>query len=358
METIKKLWENKMMRIFVIAIAVILVLIIIIMIAVGGKSTSINDVSLVNAAKRYFSSNSALLPINNYDAKNVSLSTLIANGYLDSDSKGASCSSYVTVTKVDNNYEYIPFIKCGNDTDTMLLGDKLLSNTVTTGTGLYQTNDGYIYKGENPNNYVRLGNPDEGSLWRITGLDSSNSIKMIFSGNAADHDSWDEAYNVEFDDQVGINDYELSDVKEYLDDFFNTYSTVFTPSLRARLAKFNVCVGKIDMSSNLVNPCSEMLEGTSIGMLNVNEYINASLDTNCSVSNTKSCQNYNFLNNNSWTITADSTDSSKVYYIDDEEGIQSASAFTVRAFLPVIALKSNTIIVSGTGTQIDPYIVK
>lgn len=353
MDTIKKLLGNKMMRLFMGAILFIIVLIIIIMIAVGGKAKAINENTLVNAAKRYLTSNSSLLPVDGIST-NVSLTTLISNGYLNSKMEGATCASYVTVSNVKGNYSYIPFIKCGNDSDTLLLGDTLLKNVVTTGDGLYNYNNSYIYRGENPNNYVKLSN----KLWRIVGFDKLNNIRIIYRDSDVDHEEWDDRYNTTTDDKNGINDYELSRVKEYLDGLFTSYPEIYTNAVIARLTKTNICVGKVDISSNVVDSCSKTIENAYASIISVNDYVNASLDTSCTTANNKTCQNYNFLNKTSWTISGYSNDTINAYYIHSSNGLSLAKTYFSKSIYPVITLKNNIILVSGTGTKTDPYIVK
>ena len=354
MDKIKKILDNKMMRMFIGVIVFIIVLIIIIMIAVGGKAKAINETTLVNATKKYLSSNSSLYPGDGFST-NISLNTLISNGYLSSGIEGSTCSSYVMVSNVGGEYSYTPFIKCGNGSDTSLLGDKLLKNIVTTGDGLYNYNNSYIYRGENPSNYVKLSN----KLWRIIGFDSLNNIRIIYADTGIDFYEWDDRYNSTTDDQDGINEYELSRVKEYLDEeLFTNNPEIYTNTVMSRLSKTNICVGKVDINSTTVDSCSAILDNVYASVITVNDYVNASLDTSCNMSNSITCQNYNFLNRTSWTSNGYINDTVSAYYIDDSKGLQLAKTYTRKAIYPIISLKNNIIFVSGTGTKTDPYIVK
>jgi len=354
-----KLLENKMFKVCIGAIILIILIIVIVMILVSGKSNKITEASLSNAAKAYYQQNPLLLPKENYDSVNVSISTLITAGYLSSSAEGASCPSYVTVTNMNGNYGYTPFIMCNTgNTPTSSLVSKLVSNLVTTGSGLYNDNGKYIFKGENPNNYVQFGE----SKWRIIGLDENNNIKMIYSDLYVQYQAWDDRYNKDVDKQNGINEYvgnEKSRIKEYLDSFFTNENNIekFTAARVARTTTHKVCVGKIDLDSGNVNSCSDTLT-ERISTITVEDFINASLDESCDANNTKNCQNYNFLNMPSWTINADSKDSYSVYYIDRDEGIQKAPAYIGKAIRPVITLKNDVVYVSGTGTQTDPFMIR
>ena len=49
------------------------------------------------------------------------------------------------------------------------------SNLVSSGSGLYKSNDEYIYKGQAENNYLLYS----GYLWRIIKVNADNTIKLI-----------------------------------------------------------------------------------------------------------------------------------------------------------------------------------
>ena len=111
----------------------------------------------------------------------------------------------------------------------------------------------------------------------------------------------------------------------------------------ARLAKHSVC---------------NILDNQMVSIINLSDYMNASLDELCSTANTKNCQNYNFLNDNIWTITASNEDTVNAYYISKYEGVKSSNAYIRRKIKPVIALKNDVIYVSGNGTEENPYKIK
>ena len=123
-----------------------------------------------------------------------------------------------------------------------------------------------------------------------------------------------------------------------------------------KLSKHSVCTGKINEVDT--NVCSSKADNVYVSTITAQDYVNASLDSNCSISNSISCQNYNFLNKKSWTITAYKDNTYGAYYIDDTEGLQYGQAYLTRATLPVISLRSDTIYVSGTGTEADPFMIK
>ena len=358
MEVLKKMWENKMTRMYLlVAGGLILLFLIVIIIASGGGSKVVTEKTLTNAAASYISNNPSLAPRNDYDSKSISIATLVSEGYISEKKEGSSCSSYVIVTKLDGEFYYTPYIKCNNENDTILLRTKLLSNVVTDGPGLYSYNNEYIYRGEVKNNYIKINR----ILWRVLGIDENNNIKLI-NDRFIDFTSWDDRYNSVLDEQDGINDYTLSRIKERLSDYENEVNDeenkIFTNDIKSRMVKFNQCYESIDLSNITSSTCNNYVENQLFGIIRVQDYINASLDSNCSYTATKNCQNYNFLNKSSWTVSAYSGNNYEVYYIDDTDGIMLKKAYSASAVYPVITLRNDIIYVSGTGTETDPYVIK
>ena len=70
MEVLKKMWENKMTRMYLlVAGGLILLFLIVIIIASGGGSKVVTEKTLTNAAASYISNNPSLAPRNDYDSK-------------------------------------------------------------------------------------------------------------------------------------------------------------------------------------------------------------------------------------------------------------------------------------------------
>ncbi len=352
----KELLENKMFRVMAgVTILVILVIIIVVVLLSSGNK-SITEATLASAAKAYYEKNTALLPKENYDSATVSLSTLIASGLISNDKEGASCPSYATVTNMNGVYEYTGFVRCNTNTNTVSLMSKLTASMTNTGSGFYNVDGKFIFRGENPNNYVKFAD----TLWRIIGLDENNNIKMIYQGIY--YNEWDDRYNNEEERDKGINDYmssEKSRLKEFLDGFFSTNDRNierFTATRLSRTTKFTTCIGKADIESGNINICDETIT-ERVSTITIEDYLNASLDESCSLENTINCRNYNFLNTSSWTITAYSNNSYQAYAIDDDEGLILKDAYIRSAIRPVIALKNDVIYASGSGTETDPYMI-
>ena len=110
-------------------LAVIVILAIILAIAVPTissliKNSQINAVKanedmLVRAAKNYIINNNSLLPSTIGDTAEITYEILQGNNFIslmkDPSNLNSNCNGYVLVTKVsDNEYNYNPYLKCGN----------------------------------------------------------------------------------------------------------------------------------------------------------------------------------------------------------------------------------------------------
>lgn len=354
----KNLLENKLFKVLVGSIILIILVIIIVIVIVSGQNKKVTEQNLIAAAEAYYNANPTLLPKENYDSTTVQLSTLVNSGYISSDKEGANCPSYVIATNMNGKYSYTPFIKCNVDiATTPTLMSKITADMTNTGSGFYNYDGKYIYRGENPNNYVKFAD----TLWRIIGLDENNNIKMIYSDVYVDYYEWDNRYNKDIEEDKGINEFigsEKSRIKEYLDSFFSNKLNIdkFTAPRIARITKFNTCIGKVDITTGNIDICSETYRDR-IATLTIDDYLDASLDESCSLDNTLNCRNYNFLNLDGWTINANSSNSYQAYFIDEDKGVYSVDAYIRGAVRPVIALKNDVIYASGSGTITDPYMI-
>lgn len=266
------------------------------------------------------------------------------------------CSGHVIVRQQNSEYLYIPYLDCGDAYKTSNLKDYIIDKQgiVESGDGLYAINNEYIYRGEYLNNYVSFA----GQTWRILKIDVDGNIKLL-QNDTKIRNVWDNRYNVEAKSSVGINNYELSRVNKALNGIYNDFSD----NDKKYIATKNLCIGKRfigDTTSDGKTECAELLENQNIGLIQVNEYIIASLDSNCKKVRDGACQNYNYLSKYSdewWTITPNAVDTHNVYQIT--RGIINTSNASISKLLrPSIYLNSDVIYVSGDGSKENPYVFK
>lgn len=364
---IKELMEKKLFKVLTLVIGIILVLIIVVIIVMsltGGRASNYQQLEnkLISAAKSYYQDNSDNLPATLGTATEVSDVTLVEGKYIKKmeklSPKGSTCSGKVVVKNVNNGYFYQAFVNCGSNYNTTVISDYIKSktSTVTTGAGLYENNGSYIYRGENPNNYIKFAN----RLYRIVKINSDSTIDII-STEKKERVVWDDRYNQDRKNEDGINNYSVSRVRDTLLTYVN--SNAFSDSERGMLEPYTLCIGKMNEEDEVIygSECSETLENQIIGLLPISSYVYASIDATCRSPLDGTCRNYNYLSGvayNWWTLTADASSTHRVFSVSAE-----SSAYTTRASSSsnpreVLRLTDNTVYVSGTGTQTDPYIVK
>ena len=351
----------------VAAVMVVLIIIIAIVSSLSKKTLSYSKIedTLKNSAISYFKDNETALPNNEGGSTTVDASTLSNGGYMKELSlltkEGISCSGKVIVTKNKDQYLYSPILSCGDEFQTKKFIDVVLKDNpvITSGDGLYQDGDSYFFKGEEIYNYVKLDN----SLWRILDIDSEGYARLIYVGkNTEDKYIWDDRYNIEEDDYVGINDYSVSRMRQILLDF-DSNGQYITKATKSNLAYKTWCVGKRSSTNTSLNndeECTEKLEGQLFGLPYVSDYARVSIDKNCNTIDDESCGNYNYLmasSLSSWTLTAQKEKTHKVYTVSGN-GYSISNAANEKYIRPTVYMSNNAIYSSGDGTSQSPYEIR
>lgn len=203
----------------------------------------------------------------------------------------------------------------------------LKKNITTIGDGLYEENNGYVYKGKEVNNYLEYS----GYLFRVISIDENGNIKLI-TDSALTNLAW------------GIEDnYDRSYIKSWLVGE-EEHAGVFYKSLNNPahyLTNTNFCTEVVNENSK---ECDNIITD-KVGLLSLLEYNKAG--------GSKSylqTDNYWWLANPSeegiWHVysngkISDNSSMGKNYY-----------SYGVR---PVITIKGNLVLVSGDGTIDNPY---
>ncbi len=357
--------KNLIRWIIIFTILVVIIIFIVKLVQDSKIGTNASERQLIIAGQKYYSQYPNLLPRYDYETRTVSSNALISSGFLKQtvDMYGApkSCESYVTITKVGAEYFYNPFVKCGIKDDTLLLYDKLVSmskNESKDGTnGIFRFGDRYVYRGDIPQNFVTFA----GKLWRIMEIDSDRHIKMFYDGDFAESKVWDNRYNPTVGKAVGINDYQVSRIRDYLLSYLGN-ADKFSNKSKAKLAYMNLCVSPRDLTNLSVDGSLECIKRQGnqlIGLPTVSEFLNASNDPNCP-KDIRACSNYNFMARvkSFWTMTPVLGTTEKVYRVFTDEGLIERDAISEHFTYPVVALKPDVAILSGEGTFTNPYVLK
>ncbi|MBE6147228.1 MAG: hypothetical protein E7168_02715 [Firmicutes bacterium] len=367
-ELINDIGKKKLLIILGVIVGLVVVTVVILLLynnLFATKSYSSIENAVIEAAKKYYNANPSLLPKNPNDEVSINSTSLMSGGYLDDISKmspdNVSCTATVTVTNVNYNYRYTSKLQCGEIYTTRYLLEYVqkYQGTVASGQGLYSLNGEFVYRGENPNNNVVFG----GHKWNIVKFDSNGNAVLIYA-DKLEKMAWDDRYNAERKQNDGINDYSVSRVHDYLTNLYNGTS-LLSDKDKSLVISHDLYIGKRSEAAIYNDGSiekSNVLENKYIGLLPLYDYINASLDSNCTSALTDSCSNYNYLNanydNNWWTLTADIESTHRVFLVTLSGSITANRASGNGYLRPVIYLAKDAIYVSGDGTAENPFKIK
>ncbi len=363
--------EKMMKNLFKIAIAtIVIVLLLFIFSIITSRNKSYSDIEdiMKRSAERYYSANKNLLPKATGGTVEVSAQKLANLNYMKdlSSYKKETCSGKVVVENNDDDYIYVAYLDCGSKYKTTELFRKVTAeeNVVTSQDGLYLNNDEYVFRGENINNYITFGS----QLWRIVKVTKDNEVVLIKEGRYNNNNyPFDDRYNSSKGYNTGINDFNVSRMKQYLDNIYDAtddHDILFPEKSKSYIVKHSYCIGKRSTKSDGKDysaECSSLSEMMKVGLLSASDYMNASLDSACTNISSSNCQNYNYLVNHQiewWLSTSVSDNSYETYYITSYGAIKTANDVSYKSIRPVIYLNSKTMFKDGDGSEKNPYQVK
>lgn len=328
---------------------------------------------LMTAAKDYYAVNKNSLPQTDGGKVSLSISNLVTDqaDYLGEDNV---CNGSIDVTNNNGYYMYTPNISCTDGYSITKLSNELIKkdNIVSSGNGLYQYNDYYIYRGEDVNNYLVFNN----QLWRVVRVNADGSIKMIetnyivkdnkndvitFKNSKRNSVVWDNRYNEEKKYNSGFNDYIHDGINSRIKDELENIYKEYPNETKAYILKQNLCIGKRNVTDTINDgsiECSNTLSDQYVGLLQVNEYINASLDPSCVSAESLTCANYNYLStfkSTFWSITTVKENSYDVYKLGSK--ISDTTASSTATPKVVITISGDVTFSKGNGTLEKPYII-
>lgn len=330
---------------------------------------------ILEATTAYYKANPTLLPTVDGDYT-LLYSALVTGEYIKPLNEilkdGDSCTAEIVVSKYGENYSYIPYLTCPGSYETKELYKVVESNNpvVESGKGLYQKEDGSSYfRGEVTNNYVVLDTKTDkkdtvNMVWRIVSIEADKTMKLVSTDSTKKINKWDDRYNESVDKTYGYNDFELSRIKDQLNELASG-NNLFSDTAKSKLVAKTWCIGKINASSSNNTGTAECATMTQdkmlIGLLSAYEVAQASIDSNCVTPFSNSCRNYNYLattiKNSNWLITGLTSDSYSVLFFDGAT-VKTTFAKSKNVLYPVVYLSKRAFFASGSGTITDPYILK
>ena len=402
--------KKKIIRIVVVVLVVLLVLAILYFaFYYPNKVFKDNEKKFIAAGERYYQINKNYLPNQEGRVLTVNLGTLIKEDYLDDiyipySKKVCDLNeSTVKAIKKDGEFQYYTYLKCGNyesstdhegpvitlngdstinlnkgdeykepgvksvvdDTDGYLNVDDVTikgevdTNTVGTYEITYSASDslnnksevkrkvvveeslsnvvreatsdtnGY-YKGDALNNYVMFNN----MTFRIVKINSNNTVTIASDEVLA---------NVDYTNDGRFAD---SSLDSWLNDYFYN---LLESKYKKLITSSKWCDDVLNVDNYVATECSRSSAKRNVGILSIQDYNNTLAD-DISFLDFGGIVWYANLdsNNNPWTMT-DLYD-----YPLKSEPMNQEYLFNVR---PAVTLKKNTKVLSGDGSEADPYIL-
>lgn len=200
---------------------------------------------------------------------------------------------------------------------------------VSDGDGFHHDTDGYYFKGNVENNYVKFGN----RLFRVIRINNDNTVRVVTDDIVSEFMWGEEAEysksnlnmwltKVDGIDQSGIYYDTIPNVSDFL-----VKTSYTTPTL----SNNNVKIGK-DKSSDYITTLDIKDYSTANGkngFLNIKKY--------------------------SWVIGND--DSGNNLYLDEDGNILTGTTYESYGIRAVMTFKKDLTISGGSGTRVDPYVI-
>lgn len=380
--------RDNILKIVLGLFAIIVIAVVIVACSMEGGSTKDSSSGYItlenrlqNAAISYVQEHPNILPKTTETIKKIKLDTLISAGKISKiyavDNDSVACKGYVEIEKINEEskeYRYTPYISCGKYYITKTISDYIISKETNNGEfnrtsddGLYSYGDEYIFRGEYPNNFLILGE----RLYRIIKINSNNELQLISANSTYRGYKWDDRYNIEKKYNAGINNFAKSRLYESLKFLYDNNDeekgeVFFTNLEKKYIVEHNFCVGKRDINDSNIDSGAECTETLpmKVGLVSLYDYSRASIDSNCKGIFDRSCTNYNYFyrlntedDNYFLTMTAVANNSSDIFVIN-YNAIETTHALAVSQLYPVIYINNRVIYKSGSGTFVDPYIVR
>jgi len=210
-----------------------------------------------------------------------------------------------------------------------IFNEAIIANNdlVKTGTGLHRDKDGYYFKGDPDNNYVKFAN----RLYRIIRVNKDGSVKVISNELVGSF-------------MNGTNEYHNGNVRKFLEKTDNKNSGIYydtIPGIDKYLVKTTYTIDVIK-DNKITNGTTDYSD--YITTLQVNDYAKAGgMDS--------------YLNISKYFYTTSINDQNKIITIDNSGSINPVDGATSTGVRAVFTFKKNLNYSGGVGTEEDPYVI-
>lgn len=203
------------------------------------------------------------------------------------------------------------------------------NNKIVENDGLYRDSNGYYFKGNVQNNYVSFAN----RIFRVLRVNNDNSVKLV-SEDLVSSFIWGEKYNYRFSNlRVWLN----NNKEDYLGVYYNTIPNPKKFLVKTAYSEDILKDGKVNITKKVYYDY--------ITTLSIDDYI---------LANGKN----SFLNNGKIYYLLGLNAENNNLYVDDDGSIQSCDGLDGFGVRSVITLKSNSLVLSGDGSQNNPFVIE
>lgn len=257
------------------------------------------------------------------------------------------------INKSDSSVLYVPF-----------LDEILKNNTIHVDgeeiDGLYDIDDEYVFRGTNPNNYVKIiGKNEKGdavnTLFRILSINKKDYKIKLIKATANASNKWNDSYI----------DYKSSSISG------NLQSEDYGSNKIVVVDYLSGIINGDDYSpqtlKSTIESDSSKFTNAKIAIPSLYDFVNASASSACSDSY-HSCLSNNFIttmlgSNSMWTLN---DNGSQIWYVSSSE-INVSNPNSIRQIYPVITMSSGTFnskydtktnTSKATGSNTNPYELK
>ena len=217
----------------------------------------------------------------------------------------------------------------------------------------------YIYQGTIVNNYIEYS----GKTWRILSIEPNGMLKIIdISSNL--NMSWDSNSNSEWNNSTLYNylngDY-LSSLVDKTKIVKSTWNKAYIYPPDDNETNFNLqdLISQEKDDANITKVTDE-----TVGILLFSDYVKASSDLNCKQNIFgNSCLSW-LSDYEGWVIDIDAISSNTeenigyAYYADSNSEIKREKTSSMKKVYPVVYLNKNSVIISGDGSETNPYKIR
>lgn len=214
-------------------------------------------------------------------------------------------------------------VETANTLNGLVLGSNYVQQE---GDGLHQNTDGYYFKGNVENNYVKFAN----RLFRIISINNDESVKLVSNDLVASF-FWGKD-----------TDYNKSNLKTWLtDETYGIYNATI-PSKEDFLVKTSYTIDKLNES--------KVEKGEEV----YSDYVTTLSIYDYNLAGGKS----SYLFDGKMYYLLGTNEDNEVLYTTEDGGILSCDGLEGYGIKSVITLKTNTTVKSGDGTKDNPYVIE